>query len=86
MEFNIDEALLYLSEGKTIKTISNNYMNYFRLVDGNIRVNNKNTKYFLSLEEFKTLYIKNLFLLHESKIEEGIDSKKDEEYYSWSHK
>ena len=45
-----------------------------------------NTKYYLSLEEFNQLYKSSYFMLQESKDEETVDSKKDEEYYSWSHK
>ena len=84
--FSIIEAIVYLNEGRTIKSVCNSFMNYFRLVDGRIRVVNNNTKYYLSLEEFKSLYINNKFMLHESNIEDTVDLKKDEEYYSWTNK
>jgi hypothetical protein len=45
-----------------------------------------NTKYFLSLQEFNQLYKDSYFMLQESKDDETVDNKKDEEYYSWTHK
>ena len=84
--FSILEANVYLKEGRTIKTVATPFVNYFRLVDGRIRVVNNNTKYYLSLEEFKSLYINNKFMLHESNVEDTVDLKKDEEYYSWTNK
>ena len=84
--FSILEANVYLKEGRTIKCVTSPFMNYFRLVDEKIRVSNTNTKYFLSLDEFNQLYKNCYFLLQESKDEEQVDLKKDEEYYGWSHK
>ena len=84
--FSIIEANVYLKEGRTIKCVTAPFMNYFRLVDDKVRVSNTNTKYFLSLEEFNQLYKSCYFLLQESKDEENVDTKKDEEYYGWTHK
>ena len=84
--FSILEANVYLKEGRTIKTVSSPFVNYFRLVDDVVRVSNMNTKYFLSLQEFNQLYKDSYFMLQESKEQETVDSKKDEEYYSWTHK
>ena len=85
-EFSILEANVYLKEGSTVKTISDNVMIYFRLVKDKVRVSSVNFKSFLSLKEFNELYSKSSFMLHESKVDGEIDLKKDEEYYSWNHK
>ena len=80
--FDVHVAIVYLKEGALVKS-SNNYI--FRLANDKIIGFNDFSRYVLNEEEFKQLYQEYKFYIVE---DNGaiIDSKKDEEYYSFKHK
>lgn len=79
---SINSAYNVLLEGLVIVDFLGNR---FKLKENNIVVKNVNARYVLKVEEFLTLYKEKKFIVLDDD-ESGIDSKKDEEYYSFKHK
>lgn len=80
--FDIDKACVYLKEGLVvIDTLAS----YFKELNGKIIVKGENSSFILSYKEFINLYKDSKFILLEDS-DELIDTKKDEEYYSFKHK
>ena len=79
---NIHEACIVLIDGLIVKDVSNNL---FRYKNEKILIKGENLSCSLSLKEFKELYKDSKFIVMDDN-DETIDSKKDEEYYSFKHK
>lgn len=79
---NVEEAYLALKEGYLIKS-TNNIV--FKMRNKKVWVKSDNATYTLNCDDFKNLYSENRFFILEDN-DEIIDSKKDEEYYSFKHK
>ena len=78
----IDSAYKALKEGLVIVDFN---FNRFKLKTDKVIVKNNNARYVLTVEEFLCLYKEKKFTILEDS-ESIIDSKKDEEYYSFKHK
>ena len=76
------EAVNYLKDGEIVLTVNRTS---FYLDGDHITVHTPNTRYKLTLNEFKELFIKEeLFLYIPSN--DGIDTEKDDAYYTWKSK
>ena len=86
-DFSIKEAINYLKEGYVIKTNPTYFQTstLFYLKNDLIYYHNINFQAPISLDDFKQEFKDYSFSLC-SKIEEVVDPKKDEEYYSWGKK
>ena len=78
----IDLAYKALKEGLVVVDFN---FNRFKLNSDKVIVKNNNARYILKVEEFLNLYKEKKFTILEDS-ESIIDSKKDEEYYSFKHK
>ena len=80
--YGINEALVLLEEGAKLK---DNLSRLFFKKKDRIFIYSSSSSYSLSINEFLTLYKENKFIIYVED-DEGIDSKKDEEYYGFKHK
>jgi hypothetical protein len=80
--FNITEACIVLKDGYILK---DSYNTIFRMKKEKILIRGENVSCFLSLLEFKELYKDSKFVVFDDN-DSIIDSKKDDEYYSFKHK
>mgnify|MGYP001073924529 CR=1 FL=1 len=83
---NMEEVLYYLTSKEIVLCSLPHRTFFFSFQKERIFVRSNGMSCTLSLEEFKELYEGYDFYLYEQKTEEGIDLKKDEEYYQWRHK
>jgi len=58
----------------------------FSLRNNKIFVKTSNAQYFISLEEFETLFKNSIFYYFEQTQSIEIETSKDDEYYAWKHK
>ena len=79
---DINEACLCLKDGFILK---DSFNTYFKLKNKKILIKGDNHTCYLDLKEFKILYKNSKFIIVEDDYT-LIDSKKDEEYYSFKHK
>lgn len=80
--YNVNEALVLLKEGVILKDINRAKFVYRK---DRVQIYCLNSSYNLTTKDFLTLYKDNEFIV-DANDEDGIDSKKDEEYYNFKHK
>lgn len=80
--YNVNEAYVILKNGLVVV---DNHNTRFKLIKENIIIKNDNARYVLNNGEFLNLYKDSKFIILEDS-DAIIDSKKDEEYYSFKHK
>ncbi len=73
-------------QDKEIVVTMNNGVQYLALKKDKVIVKSDQATYTLQLDDFKELYCDNTFYLYEPDSIEELNSEKDQEYYSWSHK
>ncbi len=78
----INEAYLALKDGLILMDVNRSY---FKLSKDRINIKSDNASYSLEIKEFLNLYKDSKFVIVEDN-QEGIDLKKDEEYYNFKHK
>lgn len=78
---NIDKAVAILKNHEIL--FSNK--TYFIEKKGKVLVIGLNSKFYLTYEQFKDLYVNHQFVVFEEK-DENFDFSRDDEYYSWRHK
>ena len=79
---SFNEAINYLKDGEIILTRNRTS---FYLDNGTVTVHTPNSRYRLTLNEFRDLFVKEDLYLY---VPDGssIDSEKDEAYYAWKSK
>ncbi len=82
-KYSCKEALKLLKSGFKFKSDDNPIERNFRFLNDKIYVSSENESYVLSQYEFLDLFSQTHFLLINDEIEEEVDPKKDEEYYSF---
>lgn len=80
--YTVNEAYVILKNGLVVVDLHNTR---FKFVKENIIIKNDNARYVLTDDEFLNLYKDSKFVILEDN-DAIIDSKKDEEYYSFKHK
>ena len=55
-------------------------------MNGRVRIQNSNSRFTLSIEEWQALFFKEEFWLYEPVETSEISLEKDAEYYGWNHK
>ena len=80
--YGINEAVFLLKEGNKLKDIPSSVI---ILKKGRGYIYSLLSSYSLKMDEFVNLYKESKFVIFVDD-EEGIDAKKDEEYYSYKHK
>ena len=80
------EALALLKKGEILMSRKGDQVQFYALVNDRIRIQNTNSRYTLSLEEWLTLFSDEEFWLYEPVEANEISLEKDAEYYSWNHK
>lgn len=83
--FDVRTGLAHLLEGERLVSLVRGREVRFSYRDGQVLVSEENAFYPLSNEDFLSLYADCAFQLEEEE-EDGVDPKKDEEYYSWEKK
>jgi len=81
---NIKEAIKLLKEGYILVSYISKKKTYFVLKEKKILVKNDNTLYYLTEEDFSSLFFNQVFAIKEEENDTDIDSEKDKEYYSYS--
>lgn len=79
---DINDAYISLKEGLVLLDKVNAY---FKLINDRVYIKSENVSYNLEIKEFLELYKNSKFVIFDDNCE-IIDSKKDEEYYSFKHK
>lgn len=82
---SLSKSITYLKDGYILSAVVNNVRNYFIYKENGIVVINSSSKYILNVDEFKTLFAKQVFTLVEDD-NQLVDELKDKEYYSWGRK
>lgn len=80
--YGVNEALTLAKEGAKLK---DNLSRIFFMKNKRIYVYSSSSSYSLTTKEFLELYKDNKFIIYLDE-DEGIDAKKDEEYYGFKHK
>ena len=80
--YTINEAIVLLNEGAKLR---DSLSRIFLLKKERIYVYSNSSSYSLTINEFLSLYKDNEFIIYVDD-EDGIDAKKDEEYYGFKHK
>ena len=78
------ETLSALKSGEILMTRKADQIQFCALV--NDRVQNANSRYTLSIEEWQTLFSDEEFWIYEPVQASEISLEKDVEYYGWNHK
>lgn len=79
---DINDAYISLKEGLVLLDKVNAY---FKLINDRVYIKSENVSYNLEIKEFLEIYKNSKFIIFDD-TGEIIDSKKDEEYYSFKHK
>lgn len=79
-------ALELMKEGSVLVTSVEGMPTYFGIRNNRIRVKNQMSGYYLSEEDFISLFHTKPFFEYEPNNEEEVSLEKDKEYYSWQHK
>ena len=82
---NIEKAIALLKSYKVLFTNHLNNKTYFIEKRKRVLVIGVNSKYSLSYEQFKELFMDAKFVVYEEN-EESFDFSRDDEYYGWKHK
>ena len=83
---SFDFVLQYLKSRVTVCTIKGRQITTYRLSpSGTVTVNSGSARYSISFEDFTELFGSSQFYLHTGQ-PDGIDTDKDDEYYTWKHK
>ena len=80
------EALAALKNGEILLTRQTDQVQFYALVNGRVRIQNSNSRFTLSIEEWQALFSKEEFWLYEPVETSEISLEKDAEYYGWNHK
>lgn len=80
------ETLSALKSGEILMTRKVDQIQFYALVNDRIRVQNANSRYTLSIEEWQTLFSDEEFWIYEPVQTSEISLEKDAEYYGWNHK
>ena len=80
------EALAALKNGEILLTRQTDQVQFYALVNGRVRIQNSNSRFTLSIEEWQALCFKEEFWLYEPGETSEISLEKDAEYYGWNHK
>ena len=80
------EALAALKNGEILLTRQTDQVQFYALVNGRVRIQNSNSRFTLSIEEWQALFFKEEFWLYEPVETSEISLEKDAEYYGWNHK
>jgi len=78
----ISDAIKQIKEGQILYSYINKKKHLFRLKNDKVLVLNIDSSFYLSIEDFSTIYYNQVFEVLEDEENNEIDSKKDEEYYS----
>lgn len=81
--FKIEEMLPYLKNHILFFCVSDGKKKYFHYIKESIMVQDINSRYKLTENDFLQLYKDATFYIYETKDEIEIDIEKDKEYYSW---
>lgn len=79
-------TLSALKSGEILMTRKADQIQFYALVNDRIRVQNANSRYTLSIEEWQTLFSDEEFWIYEPVHASEISLEKDAEYYGWNHK
>ena len=80
---SFDEVLVLLKDREIVATKQDGVVTFCSYKDGQIRCKQANGYYVLSLNMFMELFSKQTFYLYEKQNDEGINTEKDVEYYTW---
>ena len=80
---NINQALKLILNGNILLSSINNSQTYFALKNDKVYIQNANSCYCISQDEFKILFNRCKFIIYQIDTISNIDIKKDEEYYGW---
>ena len=81
----IETAIKILKNHEVLFSNHLNNKTFFVEKKEKVLVIGTNSKFYLSYEEFKDLYLDAKFIIYEEK-DENYDFSRDVEYYSWKHK
>ncbi len=79
---SINLVIKFLKEGEILVS-KNKILTYFALKKDKVHCQNANSSYNLTIDEFKKLFENSTFYIYSYDNKTFIDSKKDDEYYSW---
>ncbi len=82
-KYSCKAALKLLKSGFKFKSISGSVERIFRCLNDKIYITSENESYILSQYEFLDLFSNEEFMIINEEIEDEVDPKKDEEYYSF---
>ena len=80
------EALPALKNGEILMTLQDNQPQFYVYVRDRIRIQNTQSRYTLSIEEWQSLFADTQFWIYEPDESAEISLEKDAEYYGWNHK
>lgn len=80
------EGLPALKNGEILMTLQDNQPQFYAYVRDRIRVQNAQSRYTLSVEEWQSLFAGAQFWIYEPSESAEISPEKDAEYYGWNHK
>lgn len=80
------EALSALKNGEILMTLQDNQPQFYAYVRDRIRIQNTQSRYMLSIEEWQSLFADTQFWIYEPDESAEISLEKDAEYYGWNHK
>ena len=83
---SFEEVLQKLKEHEIVATKQNGVVTFCSYNDGMVRCKQLHSTYKLPWKMFIELFSKETFYLYEKQNDEGINLKKDIEYYTWREK
>lgn len=82
-KLNVSEALRYLKTGYPLFILSEGKKERFLYKENHVLLLGENKSIKMNEYDFLALYEGQFFFEEEENMEEAVDPKKDEEYYSW---
>ena len=80
---NITYAIAFLKRGDILVSFVDGKKTFFALKKEKVLIQNQSISFMLSFKEFESLYSQTKFIVYDPNAEVEIDTKKDEEYYSY---
>lgn len=86
-QMKIEEAIACLYEQAIVMSVQKGHKVYYQIRNEKVLIQSESARYVLSLEDFRQIFLTEVFYLVEKQIEQlEIQKEKDDEYYGWYHK